>query len=68
MAKLRQLSCRMCKAVMLCKGNYIVLFKVQSAKADKKLNMHGAVTQLARVPALQAGCRGFEPLRLHQGV
>ena len=68
MAKLRQLSCRMCKAAMFYKGNYIVLFKVQSAKADKKLNMLGAVTQLARVPALQAGCRGFEPLRLHQGV
>ena len=68
MAKLRQLSCRMCRSVMVYKGNYIVLFKVQSAKADKKLNMHGAVTQLARVPALQAGCRGFEPLRLHQGV
>ena len=68
MAKLRQLSCRMCIAVMLYKGNYIVLFRVQSVKADKQLNMHGAVTQLARVPALQAGCRGFEPLRLHQGV
>ena len=68
MAKLRQLSCRMCEAVMFHKGNYIVLFRVQSARLMKKLNMHGAVTQLARVPALQAGCRGFEPLRLHQGV
>ena len=26
----------------------------------------GALTQLARVSALQAGCRGFESLRLHQ--
>ena len=68
MAQLRQLSCRMCGAVMFHKGNYIVLFRVQSARLIEKLNMHGAVTQLARVPALQAGCRGFEPLRLHQGV
>ena len=28
----------------------------------------GALTQLARVSALQAGCRGFESLRLHQRV
>ena len=26
----------------------------------------GAVAQLARAPALQAGCRGFEPLQLHK--
>ncbi len=32
--------------------------------ADKK----GAVAQLARAPALQAGCRGFEPLRLHHST
>ena len=31
----------------------------------KNLKFRGAVAQLARAPALQAGCRGFEPLRLH---
>ena len=30
------------------------------------IRFQGAVAQLARAPALQAGCRGFEPLRLHQ--
>ena len=81
MAKLRQLSCRMCLAVKSDdKEHYIVLFKVQSAlrlidnrikdrmkQASRKGGKtHGAVAQLARAPALQAGCRGFEPLRLHQ--
>ena len=67
----------MCEAVMFHKGNYIVLFRVQSVEADRKSyktvsvpkgrsNPDGAVAQLARAPALQAGCRGFEPLRLHQ--
>ena len=27
--------------------------------------LNGAVAQLARAPALQAGCRGFEPHQLH---
>ena len=27
---------------------------------------YGAVAQLARAPALQAGCQGFESLQLHQ--
>ena len=31
-------------------------------------NQNGAVAQLARAPALQAGCRGFEPLRLHHKI
>ena len=78
MAKLRQLSCRMCQAVKSDnKENYIVLFRIQSVEADRKSyktvsvpkgrsNPDGAVAQLARAPALQAGCRGFEPLRLHQ--
>ena len=32
----------------------------------KRFELKGALAQLARAPALQAGCRGFEPLRLHQ--
>ena len=68
----------MCQAVKSDnKENYIVLFRVQSVEADRKSyktvsipkgrsNPDGAVAQLARAPALQAGCRGFEPLRLHQ--
>ena len=28
----------------------------------------GAVAQLARAPALQAGCQGFESLQLHQST
>ena len=32
------------------------------------IRFQGAVAQLARAPALQAGCRGFEPLRLHQAT
>ena len=31
---------------------------------DYRKEIRGAVAQLARAPALQAGCRGFEPLRL----
>ena len=29
------------------------------------LHSRGAVAQLARAPALQAGCQGFESLQLH---
>ena len=28
---------------------------------------HGGIAQLARAPALQAGCRGFESPCLHEG-
>ena len=30
-----------------------------------RTTVHGAVAQLARAPALQAGCQGFESLQLH---
>ena len=30
--------------------------------------IRGALAQLARAPALQAGCQGFESLRLHQDM
>ena len=59
--------------------NYIALFSFQrpgqGVKPDGcKTNsgvgtleelLNGAVAQLARAPALQAGCRGFEPHQLH---
>ena len=36
---------------------------IASVKGNKK---NGALAQLARAPALQAGCQGFESLMLHQ--
>ena len=35
---------------------------IASVKGNKK---NGALAQLARAPALQAGCQGFESLMLH---
>ena len=59
--------------------NYIALFSFQKPgrrdKADGWIKIlelglqrepeTGVVAQLARAPALQAGCRGFEPHQLH---
>ena len=44
--------------------------KSEVEKKYLELGLHrepetGAVAQLARAPALQAGCRGFEPHQLH---
>ena len=57
---------------MLSQRTYIALFRVQSARLIKKtlyvdsVLENGALAQLARAPALQAGCQGFESLMLHQ--
>ena len=52
---------------------FIALFSFQREFVEKERKICverrsdlGALAQLARAPALQAGCRGFEPLRLHQ--
>ena len=59
--------------------NYIALFSFQTQvgwenpMVEEKISgvgtleelLNGAVAQLARAPALQAGCRGFEPHQLH---
>ena len=59
--------------------NYIALFSFQNLVGgtkpmvglkywswdSKREPETGVVAQLARAPALQAGCRGFEPHQLH---
>ena len=48
-------------------SGFIALFKVSRSKLLIKMTyeVQGALTQLARVSALQAECQGFESLRLH---
>ena len=77
MAKLRRLSRRMWVPVTASKetSHYSKFnprkngLRSNSPRLMKNLiKFQGAVAQLARAPALQAGCRGFEPLRLHQAT
>ena len=39
-----------------------------AGEARGAYKIRGALAQLARAPALQAGCQGFESLRLHQDM
>ena len=77
MAKLRRLSRRMWMPVTASKEtSHYSKFNPRKKGCGEVLRglmknlirFQGAVAQLARAPALQAGCRGFEPLRLHQAT
>ena len=46
------------------KGKNLTVEKKSGVGTLEEL-LNGAVAQLARAPALQAGCRGFEPHQLH---
>ena len=77
MAKLRRLNRRMWMPVTASKEtSHYSKFNPRKKGCGEVLRglmknlirFQGAVAQLARAPALQAGCRGFEPLRLHQAT
>ena len=48
-----------------CTAVFPALPAALSAEYNGHLSASGAVAQLARAPALQAGCQGFESLQLH---
>ena len=69
MAKLRQLSCRMCQAVMFGELKWDLHRTIQNSIGCGLINnrRQWGRNSAGRVSALQAECRGFESLRLHHG-
>ena len=67
MVKLRTVKCTDVASSNVCKitSHYSKFKQRKLIENQKRTHLNGALAQLARAPALQAGCQGFESLMLH---